>query len=259
MPQLARITVYPLKSFESMTVQESIGLPNGALKHDRQFALIDGTGKFFNAKRSAAVHRVTLKIDPTLRVLFAQRRQETDVHRWELDTQRDDMHRWLNDCFGLRLTLVENTKGGFPDDEESPGPTLVSTATLLAVSDWFPGLSLDDARQRFRANIEIDGVDPFWEDRLFRGDDQLEPFRVGDVTFGGVNPCQRCAVPSRDPRTGDVWPEFAKCFAERRQRELPIWSDRGRFNHFYRLAVNTRLIAAGTLKIRVGDEISMSK
>src|SRR5262249_25513767 len=136
---------------------------------------------------------------------------------------------------------VEDTEAGFPDDTEAPGPTVISTATLQAVASWFPGLDEQVMRLRFRANLEIGGVPAFWEDRLFAEVGSVVPFRVGDVLFEGINPCQRCVVPSRDPYTGGIFPHFQEIFARKRREFLPSWSTPSRFNHFYRLSCNTRV------------------
>lgn len=257
MPRLTRIAIHPLKSFDPLLVDEAVVLTNGALRHDRRFALVDPTGRFVNAKRTPAVHGLSLQLDPERRTLVAHRRPETNVHRWDIDQQRADLQRWLSDYFALEVLLIEEPEGGFPDDTEATGPTIVSAATWTVVAAWFPGWTLDDARGRFRANLEIAGVDPFWEDRLFGASTATRTFRIGDVIFAGTNPCQRCVVPSRDPITGEVWPEFARRFAELRESHLPAWSARDRFNHFYRLTTNTRLTALGSGRIRVGDTVEL--
>src|SRR4029079_14548107 len=104
----------------------------------------------------------------------------------------------LEDCFSARfdmpVTIAENAEAGFPDDPETPGPTFVSTATLECVASWFR-LPLDEVRRRFRANLEIDGGEPFWEDRLFAAVGNVVRFSVGNVSFEGTNPCARCVVP----------------------------------------------------------------
>jgi MOSC domain-containing protein len=162
---------------------------------------------------------------------------------------------WFGRYFDTRVTVVENPDGGFPDDTESPGPTVISTATLAEVASWFPDLSVDEARARFRANLEIDGVEPFWEDRLVAEGLGAVRFEIGEVEFLGTNPCARCVVPSRDPRSGAPIREFAKAFARHRQAELPDWAPEGRFDHFYRLAVNTRRADGRPATLRVGDEV----
>ncbi|MEK6260706.1 MAG: MOSC domain-containing protein, partial [Planctomycetota bacterium] len=105
----------------------------------------------------------------------------------------------------------------------------------------------------------VEGVEPFWEDRLFRADSThpLQPFRIGSVMFEGTNPCQRCVVPSRDPSTSEVWPEFARRFAELREQHLPLWATRERFNHFYRLTTNTRGVGSSGGLIRVGYSVEL--
>ena len=147
------------------------------------------------------------------------------------------------------------TRAGFPDDTDSPGPTLVSRQTIVAVADWF-GLAADEVRGRFRANLEIDGDAPFCEDRLVADARHVVRFAIGDVVFEGVTPCQRCVVPTRNPLSAESIPHFARQFAARRQEQLPGWTVPERFDHFYRLAVNTRLSPTNSAaSIRVGDEV----
>jgi uncharacterized protein len=147
---------------------------------------------------------------------------------------------------------------GFPDDTVSPGATIVSTATLKAIASWYPELDPEDIRQRFRANIEIDGVPAFWEDQLFTTPEQTVRFKVGEVEFMGVNPCQRCTVVTRDSHTGEVSPRFQKTFVENRKNTLPQWVERSRFDHFFRLAINTRLSPTEVGKeIKIGDPITI--
>jgi len=62
-------------------------------------------------------------------------------------------------------------------------------------------------------------------------------------------------VPSRDPLTAEVTPAFSKHVAEQRAATLPDWAERSRFNHFYRLAVNTRVPQAAGRTIRTGDRV----
>jgi uncharacterized protein YcbX len=259
MPALNRIAIYPLKSFDPIHVDEALVLPNGALQHDRQFVLVDSAGKYINAKRTPLIHQLESTFDVVNRTLSVRRRSDDQqTFLWDVDAQRSELERWFSAYFTLDVTLQENRDGGFPDDDEAPGPTLLSTPTIQSVAQWFPGISPDQVRLRFRANLEIDAEAPFWEDQLFGSEPETaRPFRVGSVMFAGTNPCQRCVVPTRDPGTGDVWREFAKVFADRRSAELPEWASRTRFNHYYRLSVNTRLMSRGSGVIRVGDNVEL--
>jgi uncharacterized protein len=267
MPRLARIVVHPVKSLDGIEVTESGFVAGGGLVHDRRFALRDGSGKIVNGKRFPGIHRLTAGFDldrGTVR-LAAPDRVAAD---FRLAAGNAELERWLGEFFGFAVMIEENRETGFPDDLDSPGPTLVGRPSLEAVTAWFPPLDLAEVRRRFRANLEIAGDDAgvlpaFWEDRLFDADaapDALATigFRIGEVRFEGVNPCARCAVPTRDSHTGDVWPRFAQDFQTRRAEALPAWAPRTAFDHFYRLAVNTRVPPSETGKqIRVGDTVNV--
>jgi hypothetical protein len=75
--------------------------------------------------------------------------------------------------------------------------------------------------------------------------------------LAGVNPCQRCVVPTRDPNTGEKYPHFQRIFTQQRQATLPSWTTRSRFNHYYRLSVNTRIQSSQAGKvISIGDKVT---
>ncbi|BDI30409.1 molybdenum cofactor biosynthesis protein [Capsulimonas corticalis] len=258
MPYLARILLYPIKSLDPMEVTEATILPTGALRHDREFGIFDAEEKFVNGKRSPRVHGLTAAFHPTTGELRIAIRStgESRCFQWPDDCAA--MDAWLSDYFDQPVSLRRDAGGGFPDDKNALGPTVISTATLEEVASWFPGLSVESARVRFRANLEIGGVPPFWEDQLFGDPETIVPFQIGDVLFHGINPCQRCVVPPRDPQTGEAIPEFSQTFRERREATLPAWANRARFNHFYRLAINTRAPESETGKtIRIDDSIRL--
>jgi uncharacterized protein YcbX len=174
---------------------------------------------------------------------------------FSLDRQRIEIEAWLSAYFGFPVELTKNNEAGFPDDTESPGLTIISVATLKEIARWF-SLPLEEVRTRFRTNIEIDGAPPFWEDRLFGKADRSIVFEIGETRFEGINPCQRCVVPSRDPVFGTTDKMFVQRFMEQRRESLPAWSERSRFNHFYRVAVNTRLLGDAGI-VRAGDPVRL--
>lgn len=258
MPSISRVAIYPLKSFDPVWVDEAVVLPNGALEHDRRFALVDGAGKYVNSKRTPLIHQLKSEFNVAARTLTVQKRSDGSRGQWQVDSQRGELERWFSEYFSISVHLEENDHGGFPDDDDASGPTLLSTSTLSSVAAWFPGLTIEQIRLRMRANLEIDAAEPFWEDRLYGSlPETARPFRIGDVVFAGTNPCQRCVVPTRDPATGEVWREFAKEFANHRSAELPPWAARERFSHYYRLSVNTKLMDLGSGRIRVGDPVEL--
>ncbi len=251
---LNRITIFPIKSLDGVDVESAAVLPGGALENDRRFALVDADGRYVNGKRTPAVHHVRAEYDLTRMTV----RFNGDLE-FALEQEQREIGRWLSDALGIACGLAENTATGFPDDTDSPGPTLISTATLETIASWFPNLTLAETRRRFRANLEIAGVEPFWEDRLVGPAGVAVPFRVGDVRWWGTNPCQRCVVPTRDADSGEPTPGFQKAFAVARESSLPVWAARDRFNHFYRLAVNTQLAPGQSQpRLRMGDAVALT-
>jgi uncharacterized protein YcbX len=216
--------------------------------------LFDEDGGFVNGKREPRVHELRVSYDAGVTHATFVSPRIAAPHVFAFDDDPQELSRWLSAHFERPIAVRRDLEGGFPDDLKAPGPTLVSMATLAAVAEWFPGLTADDMRLRLRANIEIGGVRAFWEDELYTTAGQVVPFRIGDAVLEGTNPCARCVVPSRDAVTGLVTPAFSKVVSQQRAATLPQWAERSRFDHFYRLAVNTQP-AAGQCgrSIAVGD------
>ncbi len=255
MPTLSRITIFPIKSLDGCDLVSARVLPNGGLEHDRRYALVDTWGTFVNGKQYQAVHAIRAEYSGDCRQVTLGHGERRDT--FSLESEQQDVARWCGEALGKTCRLVENPDVGFPDDCEASGPTLVSTASLTTVASWFE-LSLEEARRRFRANLEIDADEPFWEDRLVRERTKARRFSIGSVVWQGRGICQRCVVPSRDSHSGAVTGGFAKRFSQGREASLPDWSPGQRFDHFYRFAINTGLdSAAGESIIRVGDALTL--
>jgi hypothetical protein len=249
------IALYPIKSLDPILVPAVRIIAGGSLEHDREFALADPQGQWINGKREPGLHRIRAHYDlAPLRVTLSSPQHAPAT--FHLLDDAHSLETWFENFFGYAVTLQQNTTTGFPDDLDSPGPTIVGSASLQEVRSWFDISDLEEVRRRFRPNIELDTESPFWEDRLFGAPDTTMDFRIGDVAIQGVNPCQRCVVPSRDPSTGVVTPDFQRAFAEKREQTLPAWVDRSHFNHYYRLTVNTRIPSTEAGKwLHCGDEI----
>ncbi|HLG23156.1 MAG TPA: hypothetical protein VI382_10095, partial [Candidatus Manganitrophaceae bacterium] len=233
-------------------------LPGGVLEHDRAFAIFDGEGRFVNGKRDAKVHLLRSVFDLNAGRVTLRSRGSGAPARFHLHHEREKLERWLSDYFGFPARLFQNDVDGFPDDTEASGPTVVSEGTLNEIASWFGGLGEHDMRLRFRANLEITGAPVFWEDRLFGDPGTVMAFQIGDVRMEGVRPCRRCVVPTRDPVTSEIYPEFQKTFMEKRRETLSPSAAVSRFNHFYRLCVNTRIPASESGKfVKVGDEVKI--
>jgi len=250
---LGPIWIFPIKSLDGVEVDEVKITSGGILENDRVYAIFDEKGAVVNGKRTARIHQLRSEFDSGLK----------EVRLWEngapvqfsLDAP-EGIDRWLGEFFGFPVTLRKETIAGFPDDRTAFGPTIVSEASLRTVMEWYPGLSLESVRRRFRTNLELTGGEPFCEDCLYGAPEELKPFRIGAVRFFGHNPCQRCVVPTRDAGSGEAIPGFQKKFMELRRQELPAWANPKRFNHYYRFAVNTSIPPKEEGKVlRRGDAI----
>jgi uncharacterized protein YcbX len=299
MPTLDRITVYPVKSLDGLEVTKAQLLPGGGLEHDRRWQLVDLEGRVVNAKRTALLHAIraefaieglagpaaglpplgpnviALAIDPAAVAAAAvpgiERLAGLAADVFPLVPGSAGPCGWLAEALGYGVRLMERAEGGFPDDRDAPGPTLAATATLAEVARWF-SFDLDEARRRFRVNLEVGGCDAFWEDTVaspawpelepalaklppdlvvdpYAGlpPSEPRPFTIGEVRLRATNVCRRCVVPTRDSRTGAETSHFRDAFEARRSRSLRRDVDVAAWSHLYRLAVNTMPLVGGPL------------
>jgi hypothetical protein len=252
---LGKIQIFPIKSLDGMPVGQTQITSGGILANDRIYAIFDKDGKVVNGKRTARVHELRCKFDAEIKEVQLWQNDESSPTQFLFDAPQT-IEKWLDEFFGFAVTLRREPQKGFPDDREAFGPTITSDASLREIQKWFPELTLESLRRRFRSNLELIGGAPFCEDRLFGAPDELKPFQIGAVKFFGHNPCQRCVVPVRDPDSGQTVAEFQKKFMELRKKFLPQWANAQRFNHFYRFAVNTSIPPGEAGKsLRVGDAV----
>jgi uncharacterized protein len=310
-PRLTGIRLHPIKSLDPVSVTQARIGPGGGLELDRAWALYSVDGRWVNGKRTAAMHLIRAEFAPdvsSVTLSVPGDRRQIPARTFAFPGAAEDAAEWFSVYFEQQI-IVRYSPEGFPDDSIANGPTIVSRASLQRVAEWFPPLDVDQIRQRFRTTLEIDvehdvvgarlsasqssgasavnmpsngTLPPFWEDRLFGAEERsVVRFRIGEVHFEGSNPCARCPVPSRDPRTGVEFnigqssvvvaqhaapgssvpkiSSFQKRFTELRQAQLPPWAPAERFDHYYRLATNTRVASteAGQL-LRLGDSLILA-
>lgn len=262
---LSRIAVYPIKSLDPLERDRVSVVDGGGLEFDRSYAIFDRDGEYVNGKRTAKVHRVRSTFDPDGPAVTlsdqdsrsASTSASDDGRRFGLESDQEALDAWLSEYFEQPVTVRRTTGGGFTDSSAGAGPTLISTATLREVASWFPDLSVEQMRLRFRPNLEIDGVPPFWEDRLVAAADDIA-FRIGDVRLVGVKPVPRCVVPTRDPVSGETYEGFQETFVKQRKKTFPSWADSDAFDHLFKLMIVTRISDSERGKtLRVGDSVEI--
>jgi uncharacterized protein YcbX len=257
--RLARIQIHPIKSLDPVELPSTIIGPAGGLQFDRAWALYSLDGTLVSATRAPLLHTVRATYAPDFSaVTLSSPASKRDIPSatFAFPSATESASTWFSKFFD-RPVIVRHDPAGIPDDAIASGPTIISTATLESICNWFPEISLQEARLRFRANLEIDGVPAFWEDRLFGPEERsMLRFKVGEVAFEGSHPCIRCPIPARDPLTGADLIGFQKRFVQLREAHLPPWSHPGRFDNFYCLATSTRVPSTEAGKIlHLGDHL----
>ena len=313
MPYLSGITIYPVKSLGGIGLQEVTVLPCGALLNDRRWRLVDVEGDVVNAKKNVRFHAirsefhlegassdstnnlsrsqntVTLSIDERF---TAENLQGYCSESFPLIPGRDGPCEWLSEVLSEKVFLQERIDGGFPDDRDASGPTVISTESLIEVASWF-GLSLVEARNRFRMNLEVSSDEnyqaacsqehssssrqmldmPFWEDVLAYPEsiEALEdpgldyitdvapvspsPFWLGGIKFCARGTCRRCIVPTRDSRTGIATKNLREVFEARRSHLLPGNVISRTWSDYFCLGINTSVEELSGNCLAVGDQL----
>ena len=317
MPHLSGITVYPVKSLDGIELEEVTVLQCGALANDRRWRLIDAEGVVVNAKRNnrfhaiqadfhledsrnhlttASVHcenSVTLSLNESF---LSEKMGNHSPEAFPLVPGSDGPCGWLSEVLDEKVFLQECVDGGFPDDRDAAGPTIISAESLLEVASWFD-LSIDEVRNRFRMNLELlsdenDQVTniqghstgnrqlfdvPFWEDALAYpvSSDALEdpgldyiadvapvspaPFWLGGIEFYARGTCRRCVVPTRDRLTGIATKNFREVFEARRSHLLPINVITRTWSDYFCLGVNTSIEKLSGDRLAIGDQFSCDR
>ena len=257
-PVVARITIYPVKSLDGISLQKAQIGNGGSLVHDREYAIIDNNGKFVNGKSNPLVHLLRSKIDLENEIISFRHESETGWDHFDLQEDEAAINEFLSSFFKIPVALYKNTEGEFLDIPVQSGVTVLSTASLEAVATWFNNMDIEETRKRFRATIELTAVPAFWEDKLFLETGTAIEFTIGEATLRGISPRARCVVPTRHPETGEVIHGFQKSFAQQRTADLPQWSTLDDYNHAYYLSVDCYIPPSEFGKwISVGDGVKI--
>jgi uncharacterized protein YcbX len=254
-PIVSKIFIYPFKSLDPVELtQAEIGIHS--LKHDRSFALMGADGHYVNSKRTGRINQLKANFDLNKGLIYLSPRTQEKVEAFELRIDNKELTEYFEDFFELKLSLVQSNKGELQDVPYTSSATVISTATYESLLQDFPSHTIEDFRLRFRANIELEGVEAFWEERLFHSPGTGIQFSMGDVHMMGISPRDRCNVPPRNPLTGETDKTFVKRMIASREKTLPTFSNLNAFGNMYQLSVDTYLPPTEVgKKIRIGDPI----
>lgn len=219
--RVSEIRIFPIKGFCAVELESAEVEPRG-LKHDRRFMLTDSHGIFLSQRKissmtlfSCQIESNSLKITSPdgepIHIPFELYSDKilvkvwgTEFEAWKVSMEIDE---WFSSKLGTEVQLVcmdddchrpiskqfqlENAEVSFADGSPVTLNNLRSLETLT--ESWDEPLPID----RFRANITIDGFEP-WEEEGWH------KIRIGSATFQILLRCGRCQVPSIDQISGIV-------------------------------------------------------
>jgi uncharacterized protein len=142
------------------------------------------------------------------------------------------LRRRVQDETGYEVEL-ERDLDGIQDLGKS---LLITTEASRRALEEELGVAVD--LRRFRPNVHLELDAPAWAEQQWEG---------GRIAFeGGVilrllHPCERCAIPNRDPDTQEKWPELLRHLAK---------------EHGNLFGINARVVVAGRIAVRQSVQVS---
>lgn len=255
-PFIKNILIYPIKSLDPIELTET-EIGSNSLRHDREFAIFNG-GRFMNGKRTGRLNELKTSYDIGMYLVRFTPRTGGEIKTFHLLNDKQEIESYLTDFFKLDVSFERNTVGEFMDIPVESGITLLSEASLQSLQSDMPAHDLDGLGLRFRPNLMIGGVSPYWEEQLFGEPGLGVEIRIGDVKLIGVSPRARCNVPPRDPSTGVTDKAFIKSVMKSRAASIPAGSKLLSHGGFYQLTLNTYIPVTEKGKIiKVGDTIKV--
>ncbi len=256
--KISRLRIYPVKSLGPVDVEEAI-IARHSLQNDRRFAMIDEDGRYVNGKRTARVNELKAEYDLTSELISLHSINNPERRSFKLAEGNAELDNYLSEFFDVKLQVVENAGGEFLDIPVQSSVTIVSEASLKSLQTDIEAHSLENIRLRFRSNIELTGVEAFWEEQLYQEPGVGVRFMLGEVEMIGISPRARCNVPPQNPATGEFEATFAKQMIASRMNSLPddaTLLEYGRVPYF--LTVN--VFVPGTevgKRIKLNDKIEI--
>lgn len=226
MPTLARLSVTPLKG-TSIHHPDRLTLTALGIPDNRRFYLVDGSGALFSGPDHSPLVRIRAEYDPASERLTLHMPDGAVVEGDAADVgdpETTDFYgrpvhartvggpfaRALSDFCARPVRLLRCERDGDGSDVEPV--TLVSFASVRDLGERGGHDGELDAR-RFRLNLELEGCEPYEEDR-WTG----RRVRVGEATIEVGGQVPRCVFTTKHPETGEKDWDTLKQIARHRPR-----------------------------------------
>jgi uncharacterized protein YcbX len=214
--QIAQLYRYPIKGLSPQPV-ESVDLrAGGGFPFDRMFALARPDGQYsekefvplpkrqyFMLMKDERLAGLTTHLDvDSLQLTIQVRGHEVLVADLGTDAGilqlREFYARVLDLPAGSLPVFAQQDNYNFSDSANASRQLMnsLSFINLASVRDLEQRIGRPVDPLRFRANVYLDGLEP-WEERRWVG----SRFSIGDVHFRGLEETTRCAATEVDPRT----------------------------------------------------------
>jgi uncharacterized protein len=258
--RLTGLHVYPIKSAAGLG-PPAWDVDGFGLRYDRRWMVVDAAGRMISQRTHPRLALVRPAIgDGTLRIetagmpglelpLAPAPAVTTPATVWD-DTcaavwTGERAARWFSDVLETDCSLVY-----MPETTVRPADTVYAPpGHRVSFADGFAFLliseeSLGDLNgrmpaplpmNRFRPNLVIAGGPPF-------GEDALGSFRIGELAFRVVKPCDRCLLTTTDQATAERGLEPLRTLATYRRWDGKVW-------------FGQNVVHEGTGRLVVGDTL----
>ena len=264
--QISELHIYPVKSLGGISLQEATLTAKG-LKYDRNWMLLDETGRFMTQRDHPMMTMINTRIadghlhfkdsrtEETASIPINNKYGEnikTKVWSTSCEVQKvDGIGEWFTKQLGFKCNLVYFPKENIRTKETELGieqritsladksPILLTNeASLLELNNR---LEQKIRMNRFRANLIVQGDHPYQEDEWTK-------LNINQILLHKVENCGRCKLINVDQSTGKSHVEPLQTLSTYRKMEREI-----KFG--IRLACET--LHDQQAEIKVGDQIQV--
>ena len=109
-PILSKITIYPVKSLDGISLQKAEVTKGGCLLHDREYAISDEDGNFIIGKTNPLVHTLRSAIDFDEETISFRQQHETSWNQFHLQKEKPAIESYLAGYFGVPVLFLLDSR-----------------------------------------------------------------------------------------------------------------------------------------------------